>query len=136
MLVRASPAIIPLFDMPVPAGFPSPAADFTEQAIDLSELLIRNKAATFMVRFSGQSMIEVGILDGSLGLVDRSEQLTDGRIVMASLNGEYTVKRLRRRGGRIFLEAANQEYQPIEVSEEADLIVFGVVTYVINKLIP
>ncbi len=133
MLVRASPAIIPLFDMPVPAGFPSPAADFSEQAIDLSELLIRNKPATFLMRASGESMIEAGILDGALLVIDRSEHPRDNDIVVATLNGEHVVKHLRRRGRRAWLEAANPAYPEISIGDDADFKIFGVVMHIINS---
>lgn len=118
----------------VPAGFPSPAADYEEEAVDLADLLIRNKAATFLMRAQGVSMLEAGILDGDLLVVDRSVRPVDGHIVVASINGEHTVKFLRRKAGRVFLEAASSDYPAIEVTEDAELVIFGVVMHAIHSL--
>jgi len=118
----------------VVAGFPSPAEDFVEGSLDLNEYLVRHPAATFFVRVTGDSMIGAGIHPEDLLIVDRSLEPTDRRVVIAILNGELTVKRLRRRGDRIFLEAENDRYKPIEVTEANDFSVWGVVTSVIHPL--
>lgn len=127
------PAHCSTLDLPqiigtIPAGFPSPAADHEEERIDLATLLVRHPAATFAMRVSGNSMIKHRIHDGDVVLVDRSVRPTDGKIVVASIDGEVTLKRFRRRGGRIWLEAGNPDYPPIEVREDAELVIFGVVT--------
>jgi len=116
----------------VPAGFPSPAADYIEGRLDLNEFLIKRPAATFLVRFVGDSMSGAGIQDGDIGVVDRSIKPLPGCIVVASIDGEMTVKRLARRGGRIILEAANELYPPIILREEEFLAVWGVVTATIH----
>jgi DNA polymerase V len=116
----------------VPAGFPSPAADYIEGRLDLNEFLIKRPAATFLVRFVGDSMSGAGIQDGDIGVVDRSIKPLPGCIVVASIDGEMTVKRLARQGGRIVLEAANELYPPIILREEEFLAVWGVVTATIH----
>jgi DNA polymerase V len=112
----------------VPAGFPSPAADYIEGRLDLNEFLIRRPAATFLVRFVGDSMSGAGIHDGDIGVVDRSIKAVHGCIVVASIDGEMCVKRLARRGARTILESANELYPPIVLKEEEFLAVWGVVT--------
>lgn len=133
--VTCLPCALPYIEPPVSAGFPSPAADYEEQELDLGELLVRNKAATFLMRAKGVSMLEAGILDGDLLVVDRSVRPVSGSIVVATLNGEHTVKFLRRRAGRVYLEAANPEYPAIEVTEDEDLVIFGVVMHAIHSLV-
>jgi DNA polymerase V len=112
----------------VPAGFPSPAADYIEGRLDLNEFLIRRPAATFLVRFVGDSMSGAGIHDGDIGVVDRSIKAVPGCIVVAAVDGEMCVKRLARRGARTILESANELYPPIVLKEEEFLAVWGVVT--------
>ncbi len=124
----------PLYLDRISAGFPSPADDYIETALDLNTYLIRNPAATFMVRVSGESMTGAGINDGDVLVVDRSEQPAHGRIVVAVLDGELTVKRLVMKGGQTMLAPENPRYQPIAVSEGQDLHVWGVVTGVVRKL--
>ena len=90
------PMVLPYFEGKVPAGFPSPAEDYLETPLDLTEYLIENKAATFMMRVDGDSMRDAGILDGDLLVVDRAAKPVNGSVVVVAVNGEYTVKRLRR----------------------------------------
>lgn len=111
----------------VPAGFPSPADDYVEIPLDLRDYLVRNPTATFVMRAKGDSMRQVGILDGDLLVVDRFVKPTSGSIVVAALNGEFTVKTLRRVAGCLQLEAANPFYQALPVEGEAELRIFGVV---------
>ncbi|MDD3313590.1 translesion error-prone DNA polymerase V autoproteolytic subunit [Pseudodesulfovibrio sp.] len=125
---------VPLYLDAVSAGFPSPADDYVETALDLNRYLVANPAATFMVRVGGDSMVDAGILDGDVLVVDRSREPLPGRIVVAVLDGELTVKRLCRLQGRIFLAPENSAYRPIEVREDQELTVWGVVTGVIRKL--
>lgn len=124
---------IPLINANVPAGFPSPAADYEETAINLAELLIEHEAATYIMRASGDSMREAGIFDKDLLVVDRAVKPENGSIVAASLNGEFTLKRLRLAKGRVFLEAANPDYPSIEITEDAEFVIFGVVRHAIHS---
>lgn len=125
---------LPLYQSSIRAGFPSPAEDEIDQELDLNELLIKHPAATFFLRVSGDSMIKAGIHDGDILIVDRSLEPLPGRVVIASVNGELTVKRLYRDGKQLFLIAENEKYPPIEISEEAELRIWGVVTNVIHKV--
>jgi DNA polymerase V len=124
---------LPLVASSVEAGFPSPADDHLERSIDLNEELVRNPAATFFVRVRGESMRDAGIRHGDILVIDRSVEPADRQIVIAKLDGEFTVKRFRKRDGRVFLEAENPDYQPIEIGEDRDLTVWGAVTFVIHK---
>ena len=124
----------PLFVVSVAAGFPSPADDYVDGALDLNDLLIAHPAATFFVRVSGDSMVAAGIHSGDMLVVDRAVRPTHGRIVVAVLDGGFTVKRIERRGKRWLLRAENPEFALLEVSEESELTVWGVVTYVIHSV--
>jgi DNA polymerase V len=123
---------LPLFSARVQAGFPSPADDHLERSIDLNEELIQHPAATFFVRVKGESMQDAGIQSGDILVVDRSLAPTDRKIVVAMIDGEFTVKRFRNQDGRIFLEAANDQFPKIEVSGDQELVVWGVVSFVIH----
>lgn len=123
---------LPLFSARVQAGFPSPADDHLERSIDLNEELIQHPAATFFVRVKGESMHDAGIQSGDILVVDRSLAPTDRKIVVAMIDGEFTVKRFRNQEGRIFLEAANDRFPKIEVSGDQELVVWGVVSFVIH----
>ncbi len=125
---------LPLFSHKIAAGFPSQADDYIEARIDLNEHLVRNEEATFMLRVQGDSMIGAGIHDGGLLVIDRAVDPVDGRIVIAVLDGELTVKRLSRRDGRVRLLPENPAYAPIEVGDEQELVIWGVVTSVIHEL--
>jgi DNA polymerase V len=117
----------------VEAGFPSPADDHLERGIDLNEELIRNEAATFFVRVKGDSMRDANIHSGDILVIDKSISPADRQIVVAMVDREFTVKRFRKRSGKIFLEAANPSFNPIEIEEGQDLVVWGVVTYIIHQ---
>ena len=123
---------LPLFSARVQAGFPSPADDHLERSIDLNEELIQHPAATFFVRVKGESMHDAGIQSGDILVVDRSLAPTDRKIVVAMIDGEFTIKRFRNQDGRIFLEAANDQFPKIEVSGDQELVVWGVVSFVIH----
>lgn len=118
----------------VAAGFPSPAQDYFDGDIDLTEMLIDDPAATFIVRVSGRSMVEAGIDNGDELLVDRSKTPRDGDVVVAVLDGELTVKRLRLTGAGVVLQADNAEHPDIAVAELSDLQVWGVATYCLHHL--
>lgn len=132
--VRNREASIPLYACGVSAGFPSPADDYLEGALDLNEHLIHQPAATFFVRARGDSMIGASIHDGDLLVVDRSLEAADGRIVIVAINGELTVKRLVTKRGRRHLEAENPAYAPIEFNSGDSVHLWGVVTNVIHEL--
>ncbi len=116
------------------AGFPSPADDYIEGQLDLNEHLISNPPATFFVRVSGNSMINAGIHDGDLLVVDRSVEPRSGSIVIAVVHGETTVKRIGLDGDRLLLMPENESYQPLEINREVGLQVWGVCRYVIHRL--
>lgn len=118
------------------AGFPSPADDYVCDTLDLNEHLIPHREATFFVRAKGHSMIGAGIQDNDLLVVDRSLNPVHRSIVIAVIDGEFTVKRLSKRAGKIKLLAENPEYAPIELQEGQELQVWGVVTSVIHQLRP
>ena len=124
---------IPLASASVQAGFPSPAEDHMENSLDLNEHLVSNPVATFFVRVQGNSMQGAGIQNGDTLIVDRSVTPRNGQIVIAMLDGDFTVKRLHKRGKRFFLEAENAEFPPIEITESQELTVWGVVTFVIHQ---
>jgi DNA polymerase V len=123
-----------LYQQTVSAGFPSPAEDFIERKLDLNHHLIKNPAATFYVKVSGNSMMGAGIHNGDLLIVDRSLEAKPGRIVIAILNGELTVKRLHVEGDRLFLKAENDSYASIEATEPQELCIWGVVTSMVHLL--
>ncbi|WP_319783564.1 translesion error-prone DNA polymerase V autoproteolytic subunit [Oceanisphaera sp. IT1-181] len=125
--------ILPLLLDRASCGFPSPAQDYVEQGIDLNDYCIRHPAATYLVRASGDSMINAGIYPGDLLVVDRSVEARHGQIVIASVNGEMTCKRLELRP-IVRLMAANPDYAPIVPGEGVTLEVFGVVTNLVRKL--
>lgn len=118
----------------VDAGFPSPAEDAVEASLDLNELLLPRPAATFLMRVQGCSMTEAGIDDGDLVVVDRSLVARPGDVVIACWRGEMTIKRLGRLEGRLCLLPDNPAFAPLPVESEADLDVWGVVTYAIHAL--
>jgi DNA polymerase V len=125
---------IPLYQCSVVAGFPSPAEHDIESELDVQELLIKHPQATFFVRVSGNSMIKAGIHSGDILVVDKSLEAKHGKIVIAALRGELTVKRLDIRGKAVRLLAENDGYPPIEVKNSEDLHIWGVVTNVIHEV--
>jgi DNA polymerase V len=124
----------PLFEAVVPAGFPSPAADYEEDKLDLNRYLIKNPAATFFVRVTGYSMMGAGIYSGDLLVVDRSLEPRDKSVVIAVIDGELTVKRIRIGKKKITLEPENENYSVQQITEDTDFQVWGVVTNVIHAL--
>ncbi|EAN5281747.1 translesion error-prone DNA polymerase V autoproteolytic subunit, partial [Salmonella enterica] len=119
------------FSYLVPCGFPSPAADYIEQRIDLNELLVSHPSSTYFVKATGDSMIDAGINDGDLLVVDSSRTAEHGDIVIAAVDGEFTVKRLQLRP-TVQLNPMNSAYSPIIVGSEDTLDVFGVVTFIVK----
>lgn len=125
---------LPIFSSKVQAGFPSPADEYIEGYLDLNTRFIKHPSATFVVQVTGDSMVDAGIFAGDWLLVDKSLEATDGRIVIAAVNGELTVKRLSHKGGRLQLLAANPEYEPIDITEDSELVIWGVVKLVLHEL--
>jgi len=125
--------LLPLFSSKVQAGFPSPADDYVERHLDLNVEFVKHPASTFFLRATGDSMKEAGIFSGDLLVVDRSLEPVDGKIVIAAIHGELTVKRLCRKSDKIRLLPANPLFKPIEISKEEDLVIWGVVTLVIHE---
>ncbi len=124
---------IPLYLSAVQAGFPSPADDYIESKLDLNTHLIKHPAATFFVRAQGDSMIQAGIQSGDMLIVDRSLTPTHGKIVIAAIDGELTVKRLACLHNQIQLLAENPAYPPITLSQNQEMVIWGVVTHVIHE---
>lgn len=129
--LNAAPMKLPLYSSKVSAGFPSPAEDHVEKRLDPNDYLIDQQDATFFVTIQGQSMIDLGLLPGDKAVVDRSKQASIGDIVLAVLDGEFTIKTLSRsKEGNIRLLPANSTgaYSPINITEEMNFEVWGVVT--------
>lgn len=124
---------IPMFAHTVQAGFPSPADDYIADTLDLNEHLIHHKEATFFVEASGASMIGAGIHDGDILVVDKSITATNGDVIIATVDGEFTVKKLDKSDGKVRLMPENPDFKPIEFKNEQELLVFGVVTSVIHQ---
>ena len=122
----------PLFGSYVPAGFPAPAQDYKEESLDLNELCVKHPTATYYVRASGESMLDAGIHNRDILVVDRSLRAVHGNIVVAALNGDFTVKVLCT-SPSLCLEPRNDAFSNIEVGDEDDFEIFGVVTYVIHS---
>ena len=119
----------------ISAGFPSPADDFKELRISIDQEVVRNEEATFYARVSGQSMQGAGLDDGDLLVIDRSLEPQHDKIAVCYIDGEFTVKRLKVAAEGIFLMPENPNYKPIKMNEENELIIWGIVTYVVKKLL-
>ena len=126
---------LPIFTSRVQAGFPSPADDHLEDTLDLNTHLIRHKESTFFVRSQGESMLGAGIHPGDILVVDKSLIAKSGKIVIAMVDGEFTVKRLNKYKGKITLKAENPEFKDIVINEGSELIIWGVVTSVIHQYV-
>ncbi len=124
----------PLLLVSVPAGFPSPAEDYIEMSLDLNRFLVKHPAATFFVRVTGNSMIQAGIHPGDILIVDRSLETVDKRVVIAIVNGEFTVKRIRKIKDCFFLMSENENFKPVCLDNQAKAEIWGVVTHVIHPL--
>lgn len=125
---------IPLYGSNVAAGFPSPADDYLDKALDFNDLLVENPAATFAVRIAGESMTGVGLFPGDIAVVDRSKSPKSGAIILALVDGEFTIKRYRKRGGQTLLQSENAKYRDLVISEDSQFEVWGVVTKAIRML--
>ncbi len=124
----------PIVNEDIAAGFPSPAEDFKEVRISLDKELIKNEDATFYARVRGNSMIDASIEDGDLLVIDKSIESRDGRIAICMVDGEFTIKRLKVEKDCVYLMPENKKYKPIKVTKENELIIWGIVTYVIKQV--
>lgn len=132
-MLSSAPCVLPLAGDRVQAGFPSPAEDFAVKRIDLTAELVVHPQATFLVRVSGESMREAGIHDGDVLVVDRAIKPRHGHVVVADVDGEFTVKYLHQRGGRVKLKPANPTFPEITPKEGQTLAIWGVVTASITR---
>ena len=123
-----------LVEQGISAGFPSPADDFKEIRISLDKELVRNQESTFYARVSGDSMFGAGIDDGDLLVIDKSLSPGNGKIAVCFIDGDFTVKRIVKENGKLYLKAENKKYKPIKLEEENELIIWGIVEYVIKKV--
>ena len=126
--------LIPYFDQGVSAGFPSPALDFMEEKIDLNKALSENALATFFIKVEGHSMIDAGINDKDVLVVDRSLEPENNKIAVCFIEGGFTVKRIRLETDGLWLMPENSNYAPIKVTDENQFMIWGIVTYVIKKI--
>lgn len=126
---------LPLYSTKVSAGFPSPADSDIECKLDLNHHLIKHPASTFFLRVSGDSMQNAGIQSGDILVVDKSLEPSDGKIVIAAIDGELTVKRLVKKAGCVQLVPENNQYPVINLRDTQDLVIWGVVTHVIHETI-
>ena len=123
-----------LVEQGISAGFPSPADDFKEIRISLDKELVKNQESTFYARVSGDSMLGAGIDDGDLLVIDKSLSPENGKIAVCLVDGEFTVKRIKKEKDKFYLIPENKKYKPIELKEDNELIIWGIVEYVIKKV--
>ena len=125
---------LPYFEGGIKAGFPSPATDFEGSQISLDKVLVKNFEATFYAKADGTSMIGAGIDDGDIMVIDRSIEPTDGKIAVCLIDGDFTVKRIKVEKDAVYLMPENNAFQPIKVTEDDKLVIWGIVTYVIKSV--
>jgi len=125
---------LPFISSGIKAGFPSPAADFDESKISLDNVLVKNREATFYAKASGTSMIGAGIDDGDIMVIDRSIEPQNNKVAVCFIDGEFTIKRIKVEKDCVYLMPENKQFQPIKVTEENELIIWGMVTYVIKSI--
>jgi len=125
--------MIPMSGECVAAGFPSPAESYIEKDLDLNEYIVHHPAATFFIRADGESMIGAGIFPGDLLVVDRSLNPVNGSVVIAVIDGDFTVKRLSLSDGKISLIPENRGFEPMTITEEQDFQIWGVVAFSIHS---
>jgi DNA polymerase V len=118
----------------IKAGFPSPAADFEEDKISLDQMVVKHKEATFYARVKGNSMTEAGINDGDILVIDRSLEPRNNKVAVCYIDGEFTVKRIQKDKDCVWLMPENSSFPPIKVTEENELIIWGMVTHVLKTL--
>lgn len=125
---------LPFITSGIKAGFPSPAADFDETRISLDKALVKNPDTTFYAKANGQSMKGAGIDDGDIMVIDRSIEPRNNKIAVCLIDGEFTVKRIKKTKEELLLIPENSDFQPIKITEEDQLVIWGIVTYVIKKV--
>ena len=125
---------VPFYQSNVPAGFPSPAENFMDLDLSLQDYLVQNPSATFCVRVTGDSMKNAGISSGDVMIIDRSLEPKNNTIVLAVLDGEFTVKRIQKKADELFLKPENKDFKAIQITEEMNFQVWGVVTHIIHKV--
>ncbi len=125
---------LPFLESQIPAGFPSPADDYMELSLDLNEKLIRNPSSTFFAQITGSSMVNAGINDGDLVIVDKSLPVKDNSVLVCSIDGEFTLKRFKKIDNETgYLMPENPDYKPIKINKHNNFMIWGVVTYTIHK---
>ena len=129
-----NPIELPFITAGIKAGFPSPAADFDESKISLDAVLVKNRDATFYAKAAGTSMIGAGIDDGDILVIDRSLEPQNNKVAVCFLDGEFTVKRIKVAKDKVFLMPENKDFEPIAITDENQLIIWGIVTYVVKKM--
>jgi DNA polymerase V len=132
-LSRTPEFLIPYVGHQIVAGFPSPAEDYLESTLDLNRELIKNPSSTFYGRVKGLSMIDAGVDNDDLLVIDKSLPYRDKALAVCFINGNFTLKRIKVEGNTLLLMPANKDYQPIVVKEDADFAIWGIVTYIIKK---
>ena len=133
-LTNSPKSKLPFFSAKISAGFPSPADDHVERKLDLHELLVEHEAATFFVEVEGTSMIDANIHPGDILIVDKALTPKNNSIIIAILNGEFTVKRIKMEGSSITLMPENPKYKPLPITKDMDFEIWGVVTYTIHDV--
>jgi len=124
---------LPYIEEGIKAGFPSPALDFTDLAIDLNKHLIKHPSATFYGRVKGHSMEGAGIGDGDLLVIDKSLEPIDNKIAVCYIDGEFTIKRIKLEKDACWLMPANEAFAPLQITPENDFMIWGIVTHVIKS---
>lgn len=125
--------MIPLIESPIKAGFPSPANDYIEAELDFNTFLVKNRPATYALRVQGDSMINAGIFNGDILIIDRSITPKSNDIIIASLDNEFTVKRYIIENKKFFLYPENPEYPVIEITKDSNFQIWGIVTFTIHR---
>lgn len=125
---------MPYISSGIKAGFPSPATDFDGSRISIDQIVVKNQTATFYAKANGNSMIGAGIDDGDILVIDKSIEPQDGKIAVCFIDGEFTVKRIKVQENSLLLLPENKLFEAIEVTQENDFIIWGIVTYVVKKL--
>lgn len=131
---KGSEQKLPFFLSTISAGFPSPADDYIDKRLDLNDLLIKHQNATYYVEVAGDSMKDAGINNGDILIVDKALNPKNNSVIIALLDGEFTVKRIMKKKEKTFLMPENNSYDPIEITNSDNFAVWGVVTYVVHKV--
>jgi DNA polymerase V len=125
---------MPYISSGIKAGFPSPAADFDGTRVSIDQIVVKNALATFYAKANGNSMTGAGIDDGDILVIDKSIEPQDGKIAVCFIDGEFTVKRIKVQENSLLLLPENKLFEPIEITQENDFIIWGIVTFVVKKL--